>query len=667
MTVDPQRLNAVQQKIVARQFSQALSDLQVLLNEYPDNTDALYMVAVCHRYSGSHVEALNTLETLKRLSPGLGRAHQEEGHNFRALNQPDNALRAYARAFYYNPALATSLSAQIKILQTQGKFESCHDLKVQLDRLQALPKPLVAVMDLISQNNLLKAEDICKKFLQNSPDSVAGMRLLAEIALKLGVLEEAEFLLESVVEFEPENIPGRIDYIQTLRKRQKFSKALQEAKALLDSAPENPQFQSLYAIECMQTGKFEEALTYIDRILESFPHDPVTHTSRGHACKTMGDTDAAIASYQSAISVHAYHGEAYYSLANLKTYTFSSEEIAGMHALEANSNLPHMDRIYSCFALGKAYEDSHDYERSFAYYKQGNALKKAQSQYRHERMSEDLLAQQISCTKELFSKHEGDGCLKADPIFIVGLPRAGSTLLEQILSSHSQVDGTLELPNILSLSQRLRRRRRTGNSKDYPGNLHELTGDELKEFGEEYIRDTQIHRQGAPLFIDKMPNNFRHIGLIKLILPNAKIIDARRNSMACCFGGYKQLFAEGQEFTYSLEDVASYYRDYLSVMNHWEEVLPGFVLTVTNEDMIDDFENQVRRMLEFCGLPFEQACLEFHKTQRNVRTPSSEQVRQPITNKGVDQWRNYEEYLGPLREILEGSAQIETTINPKGQ
>jgi len=667
MTVDPQILNAVQQKIVARQFPQALAELQELLSENPDNTDALYMVAVCHRYSGNHAEALNTLEALKRLSPGLGRAHQEEGHNFRALNQPDNALRAYGRAFYYNPALATSLSAQIKVLQAQGKFESCHDLKAQLDKLQALPKPLVAAMDLISQNNLLKAEDVCKKFLQNTPDSVAGMRLLAEIALKLGVLEDAEFLLESVVAFEPENIPGRIDYIQTLRKRQKFSKALQEAKALLDSAPENPQFQSLYAIECMQTGNFEEALTYIDRILEKFPNDPVTHTSRGHACKTMGDTDAAIASYQSAISVHAYHGEAYYSLANLKTYAFSQEEISGMHALEANSNLPHMDRIYSCFALGKAYEDSQDYERSFAYYKQGNALKKAQSQYRHERMSEDLLAQQTSCTKELFSKHEGDGCLTADPIFIVGLPRAGSTLLEQILSSHSQVDGTLELPNILSLSQRLRRRRRAGNSKDYPENLHELTSEELKEFGEEYIRDTQIHRQGAPFFIDKMPNNFRHIGLIKLILPNAKIIDARRNPMACCFGGYKQLFAEGQEFTYSLEDVASYYRDYLKVMDHWKEVLPGFVLTVTNEDMIDDFENQVRRMLDFCGLPFEKACLEFHKTQRNVRTPSSEQVRQPITNKGVDQWRNYEDYLGPLREILEGDTQIETTIYPKGQ
>lgn len=667
MTVDPQRLNAVQQKIVSRQFSSALSDLQVILSENSDNTDALYMLAVCQRYCANYTGALKTLEILKRLAPGLGRAHQEEGHNFRETKQLDNALRAYGRACYYNPALAASLQGQITILQAQGKQESCHDLQEKLVQLQALPKPLVAVIDLISQNQLMKAEDICKRFLQSAPNNVQGMRLLAEIAIKLGVLEDAEFLLESVVEFEPENVPGRIDYIQTLRKRQKFSKALQEAKTLLDSAPENPQFQSLYAIECMQTGNFDEALGYIDRILEKHPLDPVTHTSRGHASKTMGNTDAAIESYQAAISAHPYHGEAYYSLANLKTYAFSSKEIAGMHALEANSNLPHMDRIYSCFALGKAYEDTQDYERSFAYYKQGNALKKAQSQYRHERMTEDLAAQQISCTKELFAQHKVDGCKDADPIFIVGLPRAGSTLLEQILSSHSQVDGTLELPNILSLSQRLRRRRRSGNSKDYPENLNELTSEELKRFGEEYIRDTRIHRQGAPFFIDKMPNNFRHIGLIKLILPNAKIIDARRSPMACCFGGYKQLFAEGQEFTYSLEDVASYYRDYLKLMNHWEEVLPGFVLTVSNEDMIDDFESQVRRMLDFCNLPFEQACLEFHKTQRNVRTPSSEQVRQPITNKGVDQWRNYEAYLTPLREILEDDIQIETAINAKRQ
>ena len=655
MSVDPERLKAVQGMVVARQFPQALGELEVLLNDNPDNSEVLYMVAVCRRYSGLHSDALETLEKLKRLAPGLGRAHQEEGHNYRETQRLDDALRAYGRACYYNPALAASLRAQIKILQTQGKHEACRVLQTQLDQLLALPKPLVAVMDLISQNSLLKAEDVCKKFLQRSPNNVAGMRLLAEIAVKIGVLEDAEYLLESVVEFEPENIPGRIDYIQTLRKRQKFSKALQEAKTLLVSDPDNPQFQSIYAIECMQTGDYDGALSYIDRILKKLPHDPVAHTTRGHACKTMGDTSAAIQSYKAAIAAHAYHGEAYYSLANLKTYAFSPEEIAGMHALEENSNLPHMDRIYSCFALGKAYEDNQDYERSFAYYKQGNSLKKAQSQYRHERMREDLQAQQVSCNKELFAKHKGDGNLVSDPIFIVGLPRAGSTLLEQILSSHSQVDGTLELPNILSLSQRLRRRRRTGNSKDYPENLHELTGQELKEFGEEYIRDTRIHRHGAPLFIDKMPNNFRHIGLIKLILPNAKIIDARRNPMACCFGGYKQLFAEGQEFTYSLQDIGNYYQDYLTLMKHWQEVLPGFVLTVTNEDMIDDFENQVRRMLDFCGLPFEQACLDYHKTQRNVRTPSSEQVRQPITDKGVDQWRHYEAHLSPLREILEGS------------
>jgi hypothetical protein len=320
-----------------------------------------------------------------------------------------------------------------------------------------------------------------------------------------------------------------------------------------------------------------------------------------------------------------------------------------MHEVKTSRNLGFMERVHLEFALGRAYEDREDFEQSFRYYESGNSLKRAQSGYDAQRMREDLEAQRRICTASLFDERKDWGYPAPDPVFIVGLPRAGSTLLEQILSSHSQIDGTMELPNVLSLSQRLRRRPKSGG---YPDVLERLTATEVFEFGKGYIDDTQIHREGAAFFIDKMPNNFRHIGLIKLMLPQAKIIDARRNPMACCFSGFKQLFAEGQEFTYSLQDLGHYYSDYVRLMEHWDEVLPGHVLRVQHEQVVDDLEGQVRRILSFLGLPFEDACLRYFETQRNVRTPSSEQVRQPIFRDSVEQWRHYERWLDPLKDAL---------------
>ena len=311
------------------------------------------------------------------------------------------------------------------------------------------------------------------------------------------------------------------------------------------------------------------------------------------------------------------------------------------------------DRYHLCFALGKALEDAGDYAASFAYYERGNRLKRDEVQYDWRKLHTEMALQSQYCTQELFARWAGVGHGASDPIFIVGLPRAGSTLLEQILSSHSQVEGTMELPNILSLAHKLDGRRRVDEEARYPANLGELTAEDFAQFGAEYIRDTMIHRKfGRPHFIDKMPNNFRHIGLIHLILPNAKIIDARRGAMGCCFSGFKQLFAEGQEFTYGLEEVGRYYCDYVDLMDHWDRVLPGKVLRVRYEDVVADLEPLVRRILDFCGLPFEDACLRFHETRRAVRTASSEQVRKPIFTSGVDQWEHFSAYLDPLRSIL---------------
>ncbi len=645
-------LRSVQDKIVAKDFDAALIDLDGVLGAEPENAEALYMSAVCRRYKAEFQSALELLAKLKTVAPEHGRAHQEEGHTYRDMGRPDEALLAYSRACRFNPALEASWRGQCIILEAKGLQRQAAQVRARLKKLKALPPPLVAVTDLIAQGRLLQAEDICRQFMQKIPNHVEGMRLLADIGIRLGVLDDAEFLLESALKFQPDNVDALIDYIGVLRKRQKFQQALGEARKLLDTAPDNAQFLSLYAVECMQTGDYDAALATFDRVLEKVPGDPVTLTSKGHALKTRGNYEAAVDAYRAALTSHADYGEAWYSLANLKVYTFRDDEIATMRGLESDPNLSFNDRVYLCFALGKAHEDRGDIETSFGCYERGNALKKSQSRYDAGQITTDLALQREVCTADLFARRQGTGDSALDPIFIVGLPRAGSTLLEQILASHSQVDGTLELPNILSLSQRLRRRGRQSGERGYPENLNDLADDELKAFGAEYLRDTGIHRRGAPFFIDKMPNNFRHIGLIHLILPNAKIIDARRQPMACCFSGFKQLFAEGQEFTYGLEEVGRYYRDYVELMDHWDRVLPGKVLRVQYEDVVADLEGQVRRMLDYLELPFEEACLSYHKTERSVRTPSSEQVRKPIYRSGLEPWRPFEPYLEPLIAAL---------------
>ncbi len=610
------------------------------------------MSAVCRRYRREFDAAMSNLASLKALAPENGRAHQEEGHAYRDMGRPDRALHAYSRACRFNPALVASWRGQLDILTRRGRAREAAQARAQLEHLQRLPKPLVIVLDLVSQGKLLKAEDLCRKFLQKVPHHVEAMRLLADIGIRFGVLADAEFLLESAHRLDPNNVRVHVDYIQALRKRQKSGQALEQAKRLLETSPKNPQFQSIYAIECMQTGDYEGALSLFDRVLEQIPGDPVTLTSKGHAFKTCGQYDKSVASYRAALESQPRHGEAWYSLSNLKVYSFGDRELERMHAQARNDDLAHADRVHLSFALGKAYEDRNDFESSFRYYEQGNRSKKTTSTYDADKMTEELRAQHRVCTAGMLSRGTRAGHSAGDPIFVLGLPRAGSTLLEQILSSHSRVDGTLELPNILSLSQQLRRRGRIGTEPGYPEILAALSDEELHQFGQQYIDDTRIHRQSAPFFVDKMPNNFRHIGLIHLILPKAKIIDARRHPMACGFSGYKQLFAEGQQFTYDLADLGQYYRDYVELMDHWDAVLPGKVLRVQYEDVVGDLETQVRRILDHCGLDFEPDCLSFHRTDRAVRTPSSEQVRQPIFKSGLDYWRNYEAWLDPLRGAL---------------
>ena len=641
-------------------FAGALVQIDAALEIQPDLVEAHYMRAVCLRYLKDAESARSSLKQLKRLAPEFGRAYQEEGHLLRVLGDTEGALQAYQRACQFNPALMASWKGQAELLSALGRQAEAGQASAQARRLEQLPNDLVAVTHLLYEGKLLKAEQLCRAYMQKHPRDIEGMRLLAEIGSRFGVLEDADFLLETALELDPDNIQLRLDFIQVLRKRQKFSAALEQAKQLFSREPENPLFQSHLAIESMQTGDYDRALELFEAVLAQLAEDAATLTSRGHALKTLGDHDKAVASYHTATRVNPDHGDAWYALANLKTYSFSDDELALMRERETVESLAFQDRIYLCFALGKAFEDRAEFETAFLYYERGNDLKRVQTHYTSEQMEEELKAQAKVCTRELFEKQRGKGCNAPDPIFILGLPRAGSTLVEQILASHSQVDGTLELPNILALSHRLRGRNRgTEGRSQYPGILYDLDADKLRALGDDYIENTRIHRQGAAFFTDKMPNNFRHIGLINLILPNAKIIDARRGAMACCFSGFKQLFAEGQEFTYGLDEIGRYYKGYVELMDHWDSVLPDQILRIRHEDVVDDLETQVRRILDYCGLEFEQACIDFHKTRRAVRTASSEQVRQPIYKGGVAQWRHFEPWLAPLKAAL-GSDLAET-------
>lgn len=648
-------LQLAKELIYKERFSEALTCIRKILDADPKDQSALYMRAVAQRYSGQFLDAAKTLDKLKSVSPEFGRAYQEEGHLHRGKGDFDKALSSYQKACIFNPVLTASWLAQAELLHSQGRSQEANAAMAQANRLKSLPQELVAVTNFIYEGQLIKAEKICKQFLLKNPKNIEGIRLLADIASRLSVVDDAELLLSSAHTLAPDNVQVTLDYINLLRKRQKYSISLDLSKALLETEPENLVFKSQYAVDCLQNNAFEQAIELFDEVLEKLPNDFATLTSKGHALKTFGRHEDAVKCYQTACAMAPNHGDAFYSLANLKTYQFSDQELLAMEEQVTQKDLSYHDRFYLYFALGKAYEDIGKYEKSFGFYEQGNELKRIQSRYKAERMTEELQAQIEVCVPELFKKKSGAGVKAGDPIFILGLPRAGSTLLEQILASHSQVDGTLELPNILALSHRLREGKKISSKESYPHNLDALSVEQLTEFGNKYLDETKIHRQGAPFFIDKMPNNFRHIGLIHLILPNAKIIDARRHPMACCFSGFKQLFAEGQEFTYGLTEIGTYYHDYVNVMAHWDKVLPGKVLRVQYEDVVTDTETQVKRLLDYLDLPFEEACLNFHENRRSVRTASSEQVRQPIYKTGLDQWEHFDVWLEPLKNAL-GSA-----------
>jgi tetratricopeptide (TPR) repeat protein len=453
-----------------------------------------------------------------------------------------------------------------------------------------------------------------------------------------------------VLERAPNYRPARLEYAGVLVDLHKYQEARRQLDELLRDEPDSPQLRTLYAASCAGLGEHERAIELYGALLRGTPEDAAVHLSIAHALKTLGRTEEGIAAYRRAAGCRLDFGDAYWSLANLKTYHFAQEELAQIRASLDAPSTDLVDRYHLCFALAKALEDQGEFAESFHYYELGNRLKRPECTYRPE-IIENNTRQQIAVgTSEFFAARRGWGAQSREPIFIVGLPRSGSTLIEQILASHSQVEGTQELPNVQQIVSTLRGR--DLDDDRYPRILANMSAADFTKLGEQYLADTRAYRSARPFFIDKMPNNFRHIGLIHLMLPNARIIDARREPIACCFSNFKQLFANGQEFSYSIEDIARYYRTYLELMRHWERVLPGRILRMHHEDVVDDLEGSVRRVLAFCGLEFEPQCVAFHETKRSIRTASSEQVRQGLYREGLDHWRNFEPWLEPLKQAL---------------
>ncbi len=495
------------------------------------------------------------------------------------------------------------------------------------------------------------AERLVRDVLRKDPGDVVAIRLLAEVGLQVGKIDEAISLYERCLELAPGFALARQNYAVALSRRQRYDEALAEVQQLLDAEPGNPNYRLLQGSLLVQKGEHRDALALYETFLGEYPRQAGAHLNYGHTLKTVGRLDEAIAAYRTAIELRPATGEAYWSLANLKTLRFTDDDLRAMQAELDDQGDPD-DQSHLLFALGKAMEDRERFDESFGYYAKGNAIRGRRQPFSAKINVYDTARQIKALDAHFFAGRRDWGCPAPDPIFIVGLPRAGSTLLEQILASHSKVEGTAELPDIIALSRRLGQKSPANPASQYPEILSTLTEDEAARLGQGYLDSTRVHRRGTPFFIDKMPNNFKHIGLIHLILPNAKVIDARRHPMAGCFSCFKQLFAHGQRFTYSLEALGRYYRDYVRLMDHWDAVLPGRVLRVQYEDMVADSEAQIRRVLAHCGLEFEDSCLRFYETERPVRTPSAEQVRQPVYRHGLEQWRNFEAHLGPLKAAL---------------
>jgi len=623
-----------------------------ILKVVPQHPAATLLLGVAQRRGGRTEAALGTLEPLARTQPNWAAAQYEQALALIDAGQSEAAVASLRRAVTLKPDMVDAWRTLGDELTSTGDASGADAAYAQQIKASIRDPRLLAPAAALCENQIPQAEALLRTHLKQYPTDVAAIRMFAEVAARLRRFDDAETLLTRCLELAPSFAPARHNYAVVLHRQKKSIEALREAEALLALEPHNPGYKNLKAAILAGLGDFQQSIDLYATLLASYPLQPKIWMSYGHALKTHGREPDSVAAYEKSIELLPSLGEAYWSLANLKTVRFTAAQVESMRTQLARPDLADDDRFHLHFALGKALEDASVYEESFEHYARGNAIRRAGIRYSADEVTAQTQRSKSMLTAEFFAQRRDYGHSSTAPIFIVGLPRAGSTLIEQILSSHSLVEGTMELPDIPALARSLKEATQDGAAR-YPGPLASLDVAQSRALGERYLARTGIQRKStAPYFIDKLPNNFAYIGLIQLVLPNAKIIDARRHPLGCCFSGFKQHFARGQNFTYGLEDLGRYYHDYVELMSHFDKVLPGRVHRVFYEAMIEDTEAEVRRLLEYCGLPFEAGCLRFYENERAVRTASSQQVRQPIYRAGLDQWRHYEPWLKPLKTAL---------------
>jgi tetratricopeptide (TPR) repeat protein len=635
--------------ITAGDLAAAESRCRAALARYPGDINMQALLGALLVKLDRRAEAEKLLREVIEAAPSFAKPHEDLGFLLLQDKRPAEALPVLERATVLDPALERAWFNLGKALALLGRgkeadaaFEKCFERSPE-KRLMAL------AAEHHREGRTEEAERLYRRVLRDNPRNVDALRLLAQVAAKAGRADDAEALLERAIEIAPDFIQALVDLGQLRKDQDRYGEALSCFDRVLALEPAHVQAHFLRAGTLARASFTHEAVDAYRRCLELRPAHLGALLGLGHVLKAVGDYEGSVAAYGACIREAPDFGETYWSLANLKTYRFDDATIAEMEKRIESGNL--QSDVNFLFALGKAYEDRSDYERAWDYYRRGNVKQRTEVAY--DPVQTEYLNDRIVATydEEFLSARRNAGNLDGAPIFILGLPRSGSTLLEQILASHSQVEGTAELPYVGRLASSLSRNRATGIN--YPEAMRELAPANILSLGTDYLALARMHRRsGAPRFIDKMPNNFPNAGFIATILPNAKIIDARRHPLDACVSNYRQLFAKGQAFTYDLTDIGEYYLQYQRLMDHWARVMPGRILTVQYEEVVADFEAQVRRLLDFCGLPFEEACLRFYESERPVRTPSAEQVRQPIYDRSVGHWRNYETHLGELIDVL---------------
>ena len=634
--------------LLAADPAAAQREAEAILALQPGDPRVLLVLASARRRQGDASGALAILHPLAKAYPQAALTRYELGCALAARGQAAEAKAALNQAVQLKPDLAEAWRALGQLLFAEGDNRAAeaafaaHDLAVVRD------PALKPAAEALYAGRLEEAEQGLRGHLLARPNDAAAFRLMAEVVGRLGRHRDAATLLEHALSLEPAHDGARLAYANALFQQQKAAESIAALAPLLAKQPAEPVYLNVLAGCLTLQGDLERVIAIYESLLAAYPRQPKIWLNYGQTLRTVGRRADAVAAYRRAIALAPGFGEAYWGLADLKVEPLSPEDEAAILALLGRADLGDGDRLHLHYALAKALDDRGAYADAFEHYAQGARIRRRISGHDPDRVSAMLERDKALFSPAFLSGRQGWGSPAEDPIFVVGLPRSGSTLIEQILASHSQVEGTMELSDIGIIAEDL-----GWAGPNYPAALAGLDAAAARTLGERYLERTRIHRKlGRPRFVDKMPNNFQHLGLIRLILPNARIIDARRHPMGAGFSAFKQHFAQGQDFSYDLADLGRYYRDYVDVMDRIDQALPGWVCRVIYEDLVEDTEVQIRRLLDYCGLPFEEACLRFYDTDRAVRTVSSEQVRRPIFRDGLEQWRRFEPFLDPLKDAL---------------